>query len=70
MILIKEIKRNLNEKLAKAYLPPGFSEFFLLMETVDYYDKPDYDKLIRILERAKEVIPFMAKNKASNNLVD
>jgi hypothetical protein len=28
------------------------------METVDYYDRPDYDKLIKILEKSKETVPF------------
>lgn len=40
------------------------------METIDYYDKPDYDKLIKILEKAKETIPFYPKNKSQNTLVD
>lgn len=61
--MIKEVKRNINDKLIKVYLPTGFAEFFVLMETIDYYDKPDYDKLIKILEKAKETIPFLPKSK-------
>lgn len=67
--MIKEVKRNINDKLIKVYLPTGFAEFFVLMETIDYYDKPDYDKLIKILEKAKETIPFLPKSK-QNTLVD
>jgi len=62
-MMIKEVKRNINDKLIKVYLPTGFAEFFVLMETIDYYDKPDYDKLIKILEKAKETIPFLPKSK-------
>jgi hypothetical protein len=69
LLLIKEIKRNLTEKLIRIYLPTGFAEFFLLMETVDFYDRPDYDKMIKILEKAREIIPFFPKTKV-NNLVD
>lgn len=68
-MIIKEVKKNLNDKLIRAYLPPGFAEFFLLMETIDYYDKPDYDRLIKVLEKAKEIIPFLPKAKL-NCLVD
>ena len=71
LILIKEIKRNLSDKLMRIYLPPGFAEFYLLMETIDYYDKPEYEKLIRVLEKAREVIPLYPKHKLYNNtLVD
>lgn len=28
LMIIKETKRNLNEKLIRLYLPPGFGEFF------------------------------------------
>jgi hypothetical protein len=28
LMIIKETKRNLNEKLIRVYLPPGFGEFF------------------------------------------
>jgi hypothetical protein len=48
----------------KAYLPSGFAEFFQIMETIDYYDKPDYDRLIRTLEKAREQVPYFPKNKA------
>lgn len=71
LMIIKETKRNLSEKLIRVYLPPGFSEFFQIMETIDYYDRPDYDKLIHILEKAKEMIPHYPKNvKALHSLVD
>lgn len=40
-----------------------------MMETVDFYDRPDYDKMIKILEKAREIIPFFPKTKV-NNLVD
>ena len=68
-MMIKEVKRNLNDKLIKVCLPPGFAEFYCIMETIDYYDKPDYDKMIKILEKAKEAVPFMTKTKM-NTLVD
>ncbi len=40
------------------------------MESIDYYDRPDYDKLTRILEKAKEIIPYFPKNKGGASLVD
>ncbi len=58
LIIIKETKRNLSEKLIRLFLPPGFGEFFLIMESIDFYDRPDYDKLTRILEKAKEIMPY------------
>jgi hypothetical protein len=60
---IKEVKRNLNEKFMRAYFPTGFSDFFMVMETIDYYDKPDYDRLIKILEKARDLVPFFPKSK-------
>jgi len=60
----------LSEKLIRAYLPAGFAEFFMLMETVDYYDRPDYDKLIKILEKGRDLIPFYPKSKLTTSLVD
>lgn len=69
-MIIKETKRNLNEKLIRLYLPPGFGEFFSIMESLDYYDRPDYDKLTRILEKAKEIIPYYSKSKVQSTLVD
>ena len=69
-MIIKETKRNLNEKLIRVYLPPGFGEFFQIMESMDYYDRPDYEKLTRILEKAKEIIPYYSKTKTMNTLVD
>ena len=53
----------------RAYLPAGFSEFFSIMESIDYYDKPDYDKLIRVLEKARDAIPFVPRSKVQQ-LVD
>lgn len=70
LLLIKEIKRNLNEKLVRVYLPAGFAEFFMLMETIDYYDRPDYEKLIKILEKARDLIPFYPKSRLTSSLVD
>lgn len=70
MLIIKEVKRNLSEKLIRVYLPAGFAEFFTLMETVDYYDRPEYDKLIKILERGRDMIPFYPKSKLTTSLVD
>jgi hypothetical protein len=63
LLLIKEVKRNLNEKFMRAYLPAGFSEFFSIMESIDYYDKPEYDKLSRVLEKARDAIPFFPRSK-------
>lgn len=40
------------------------------MEGIDYYDRPDYDKLTRILEKAKEIIPYYSKSKSQSTLVD
>jgi hypothetical protein len=40
------------------------------MESIDYYDRPDYDKLMRILEKAKELIPYYSKTKGPTTLVD
>jgi hypothetical protein len=40
------------------------------MESMDYYDRPDYEKLTRILEKAKEIIPYYSKTKTMNTLVD
>jgi hypothetical protein len=40
------------------------------MESVDFYDRPDYDKLTRILEKAKEILPYQSKNKSQLSLVD
>ena len=42
----------------------------MLMETVDYYDRPDYDKLIKILEKGRDLIPFYPKSKITTSLVD
>jgi hypothetical protein len=70
LMIIKETKRNLNEKLIRVYLPPGFGEFFQIMESMDYYDRPDYEKLTRILEKAKDIIPYYSKTKAQSSLVD
>jgi hypothetical protein len=70
LMIIKETKRNLSEKLIRMYLPPGFGEYFQVMESIDYYDRPDYDKLTRILEKAKEIIPYYPKNKGGASLVD
>lgn len=69
-MIIKETKRNLSEKLIRLYLPPGFGEYFQVMESVDFYDRPDYDKLTRILEKAKEILPYQYKNKSQMSLVD
>lgn len=63
LLLIKEIKRNISEKLIRVYLPAGFAEFFLVMDTIDYYDKPDYEKLIKILEKSRDLIPFYPKSR-------
>ena len=55
----------------RAYLPTGFSEFFTVLETIDYYDKPDYERLIKILEKARDIVPFFPKSKAvTQQLVD
>lgn len=70
LLIIKETKRNLSERLIRTYLPPGFGEYFQIMESIDYYDRPDYDKLTRILEKAKEIIPYYPKNKGQTWLVD
>ena len=70
LMIIKETKRNLNEKLIRLYLPPGFGEFLQIMESMDYYDRPDYEKLTRILEKAKEIIPYYSKTKTMSTLVD
>jgi hypothetical protein len=64
------MKKNLSEKLIRVYLPSGFAEFFMLMDTIDYYDKPDYDKLIKILEKARDLVPFYPKSKLTSSLVD
>lgn len=40
------------------------------MESVDFYDRPDYDKLTRILEKAKEILPYQSKSKSQMSLVD
>jgi len=40
------------------------------MESIDFYDRPDYDKLIRILEKAKETLPYQSKTKSTLSLVD
>lgn len=69
MLLIKEIKRNLSEKLIRAYLPTGFAEYYLMMENIDFYDKPDYDRMIKLLEKARETIPLLPKSK-QQTLVD
>jgi len=69
-MIIKETKRNLSEKLIRLYLPPGFGEYFQVMESVDFYDRPDYDKLTRILEKAKEILPYQTKIKSQMSLVD
>ena len=66
---IKEVKRNLCEQLLKIYLPIGFCDFFGHVSTLGFYDKPDYDKLIKILEKSRDSIPFYAKSK-SNTIVD
>ena len=70
LMIIKETKRNLSEKLIRLYLPPGFGEYFQVMESVDFYDRPDYDKLTRILEKAKEILPYQSKSKSQMSLVD
>jgi len=69
LLLIKEVKRNLNEKFMRAYLPAGFSDFFAIMESIDYYGKPEYDKLARVLEKARDSIPFFPPSKVQQ-LVD
>jgi hypothetical protein len=70
LMLIKEVKRNLSEKLIRAHLPTGFAEFYQLMEVIDYYDKPDYDRMAKLLEKAKEAIPMQPRSKSNNTLVD
>ena len=71
LMVIKEVKRNLNEKLIKAFLPAGFAEFFMQMEAIDFYDKPDYDRMIKLLERARDTLPLQPKTaKGFSTLVD
>lgn len=65
LLQIKEVKRNLSEKLMKVYLPTGYAEFFQILETIDYYDKPDYDRLIKIFEKSRDMVPFFPKSKAN-----
>ena len=79
LLLIKETKRHISEQLIRIYLPgkknlltpfpDGFAEFFEHVQSLGYYDRPDYDYLIKLLERAKDSIPFYAKMKNST-LVD
>lgn len=53
-MLIKDIKRNLSEALIKTHLPDPFLDFHQHISALGYYDAPDYDKLIRLFEKAKE----------------
>jgi len=69
LLLIKETKRHISEQLIRICLPDGFAEFFEHAQSLDYYDRPDYDFLIKVLERAKDSIPFYAKMK-NTTLVD
>lgn len=79
LLIIKETKKHIAEQLINIYLPgkisyslcvlDGFSEMFNHIQSLGYYDRPDYDYLIKTLERAKDAIPFYAKMK-NNSLVD
>lgn len=54
LMLIKDLKRNISESLIRVYLPPAFAEFWNMIECLGYYDTPDYDKMIKILEKGRE----------------
>ena len=50
---IKNIKKNISIELIRHYLPDGFAEFYQNIMTLGHADRPDYDRLIRILEKGK-----------------
>ena len=44
-------------ELIKHYCPDGFAEFYQHVMGLGHADKPDYDRLIKLLEKGKANIP-------------
>ena len=80
---IKNIKKNIQIDLIKQYLPgmfikfmfmcliDGFAEFYHYATSLSHSEKPDYDRLIKVLEKGKNKMPSYLGNPNKNNtLVD
>lgn len=39
-------------------MPSAFADFWNLIDSLGFYDTPDYDRMIKVLEKGREQVPF------------
>lgn len=51
---VGQIKQNFDHNLLLRHLPSEFSEFLIHVQSIDYYDRPNYDLLRSIIDRCMQ----------------